>query len=353
MKDKFRTLKELFEHRQIREMLSPGEMDEIFRTFEDKNKAQDPLYIRILYGIGAWFSAIFIIMFLFISRLIESGGGAFIFGVIFLGIAIIIARRRKSAFLSQLSLALAFSGNILVLFGVPDITGNSGLSTFVIAQAIICGIVYPLFRNNIYRFLSPIAVAALSTAWVVKEQIPYLIHVIIAAETILFGILILRGKIHASLIPLVYSAAAMLPATLLFLNFTHIDLWIPGLREPDWPSSVLISTGMVYMFINLAGGLSRLREPWLILLICSTVLLGIFTTPGILVAIGLLVAGYTYGDRLLTGLSCVFLPCFLVLFYYALNIDLACKSWILAGSGIVLLIVRWIANLLGPREEAV
>ncbi|NOZ68070.1 MAG: DUF4401 domain-containing protein [Deferribacteres bacterium] len=328
-------------------------MDEIFRVLDDKIKARDPLYIRILYGIGAWFSAIFIIMFLGVSELIKHGIGAAIFGAVFLGIAIIISRRRKSTFLSQLSLALAFSGNILVLSGIPDIARDFSLSTFVIAQAVICGIVYPLFRNNIYRFLSPLAAAALATAWVVKEQIPYLMHVIIAAETILFGILILRGKIHSSLVPLVYSAAAMLPATLLFLNLTRIDLRISGFSEPDWPSSVLISAGMVYMFINLAGGLSRLRQPWLILVIGCTILLGIFTTPGILVAIGLLVTGYMYGDRVLTGLSCLFLPGFLVLFYYALNIDLAYKSWILAGSGLLLLIVRWIANLLSRREEAV
>ena len=353
MKDKSYTLKELLEHEQVRKMLSPGEVNDIFSSFDDKNIEQDPLYIRVLYGIGAWFSATFIIMFLFASELIESGSGAIIFGVIFLGLAIIIVKRSRSAFLSQLSLALAFSGNILILFGISDITIDFTLSTSLITQTVICGTVYPLFRNNIYRFLSPVALSAIATAWVVNEQIPYLIHVIIAAETILFGVLILRRQIHASLIPLVYSAATMLPATLLFLNLTHIHLWITGFREPDWPSSVLISVGMIYMFINLAGGLRRLREPWLILLICSTLLLGIFTTPGILVAIGLLVTGYTYGDRLLTGLSCLFLPCFLVLFYYALNIDLAYKSWILAGSGIVLLVVRWISNFLRHREEVI
>ena len=34
----------------------------------------------------------------------------------------------------------------------------------------------------------------------------------------------------------------------------------------------------------------------------------------------------------------------MVVFYYTLNIDLAHKSWVIAASGVVLLIVRWIAG---------
>jgi len=84
--------------------------------------------------------------------------------------------------------------------------------------------------------------------------------------------------------------------------------------------------------------------------IISTILLGIFSTPGVLVAIGLLVLGYTFGDLILMALSYLFLPCFLVCFYYALNIDLAYKSWVIAGSGILLLVVRYILGRLQPPE---
>ncbi|MCI5227648.1 MAG: DUF4401 domain-containing protein, partial [Candidatus Electrothrix sp. AX2] len=82
-----------------------------------------------------------------------------------------------------------------------------------------------------------------------------------------------------------------------------------------------------------------------------TVLLGIFTTPGILVAIALLVTGYAFGDRILTGLAYLFLPCFLIVFYYALHIDLAYKSYVVAGSGLLLLAVRWIVQYLQPQPH--
>ena len=98
--------------------------------------------------------------------------------------------------------------------------------------------------------------------------------------------------------------------------------------------------------------MKRLREPWLIIAIVSTLLLGIFTSPGILVAIGLLTIGYAFCGRMLTALSFLFLPCFLVFFYYALNVDLAHKSWIIGGSGVLLLLVRWIASRCQPAEVA-
>ncbi len=90
----------------------------------------------------------------------------------------------------------------------------------------------------------------------------------------------------------------------------------------------------------------------MILAFVSTLLLGIFTAPSILVAIGLLIVGYALGDRILTALSFLFLPCFLVVFYYAFNVYLDYKTWVIAGSGVLLLVVRWIARHCQPEEVA-
>jgi uncharacterized membrane protein len=175
-------------------------------------------------------------------------------------------------------------------------------------------------------------------------------HFLVAAETIFAGTLLLLKKRRAWVEPLVYSAALMLPTTLLLMNLTHADLgrltgqldW--GFKEPLWPSSLLLTIGLIYLYFQLAGGKKLFQNSLLILAVLSTILLGIVTTPGILVAIGLLIVGYAFDDRILTGLSYLFLLCFLVVFYYTLNIDLATKSWVIGGSGVVLLIVRWISG---------
>ena len=220
----------------------------------------------------------------------------------------------------------------------------------VIAHAVICAVVYPLYPNSIYRFLAPIALATLATAWIVDSKIFALIHVLIAAETTLAGVLLLSKKQFISLRPLVYSSAIMLPATLLFMNLTQAAKWMKHFDEPLWPSSILLAAGLIYLYLHLAGNWKRISESWLILAIVSTILLSIFTTPGVLVAVGLLVIGYAFGNHILTALSYLFLVCFLVVFYYALNMDLAHKSWVIAGSGVILLIVRWIAGYCKPKE---
>ena len=90
--------------------------------------------------------------------------------------------------------------------------------------------------------------------------------------------------------PLAYASATTLPATLLFMNLTQVHLWQTNFSEPLWPSSLLLSGGLLYLLLHLAGS-KRFTEPWIMLALVVTVLLGIFTTPGILVAIALLVTG--------------------------------------------------------------
>lgn len=132
------------------------------------------------------------------------------------------------------------------------------------------------------------------------------------------------------------------------MNLTQIGTgrgmgrWGAEFNEPLWPSSLLLTAGLIYLYFHLAGGLKQIRNDWMLLAVLSTLLLGIFTTPGILVAIGLLIIGYTFDDPILTGISYLFLTCFLVLFYYALNIDLAYKSLVIGGSGGVLILTRWL-----------
>jgi hypothetical protein len=289
-------------------------------------------------------AAIFLMWFLALIHALENSIVATIVGMVFLAGGIGITNASKTTFLSQLSLALVFAGNALVVYGVMSAFRAPDLSVLVITHAIVCAVVYPLFPSSIYRFIGPTALAALLTAWIIYEKIFVLMHFLIGAEMVFAGWLLLLRKRRDSLTPLVYSAAAMLPATLLFMSLTQMGAWRIDLRLPLWPSSIMLAAGLVYLYFHLAGGWRILHDRFLILAVLSTILLSIFTTPGILVAIGLLIIGYAFDDRILTGFSFLFLICFLVVFYYALNIDLAHKSWVIAGSGGLLLVVRWLTG---------
>ncbi len=344
------TINELLAHLYDQGLVSQEEIKKITEPSDAaEQKSGEPGYIRILSGIGAWFASLFLILFFVSSGIVETSISSAVFGIVLLAGAIGISRASKTTFLSQLSLSLAFSGNILILVGAAR--AYNAFFGVVMTQALVCAVTYPLCSSSVYRFLAPIGLVALATAWIVEEKVFGFMHMLIAAEMILAGILFLRRKkLHASLRPLAYSSAAMLPATLLFMNLTQVNIWRNNFDEPLWPSSILLAAGLTYLWFYLGPGLKHFREPWLILAVISTILLGIFTTPGVLVAIGLLVLGYAFDDTVLSGLSYVFMPCFLVLFYYALNIDLAHKSWVIAGSGVVLLVVRQIAAQCRPGE---
>lgn len=351
MSDRSYTIAQLLAHEQVRRLVSPDDADRIAKALGDPGQGPaDPIYLQILFGIGAWFAAVCLLVSIVISGMLADGSGAIGCGIVFLVAAIIISRSSKVTFLIQLSLAMGFAGHALVLFGAIEAFDGLEIPTILISHAVICAVVYPLFPNSIYRFLAPTVLALLAIGWIFEEEMFSLVHVLVAAETLLAGVLLLRKKRPPWLVPLVYSAAAMLPATLLFLSLTQMDSWRTDFHEPLWPSNILLAGGLIYLYLHLAGGPKRIGEPWLILAIVSTILLGIFTTPGILVAIGLLIAGYAFGDRILTAMSYVFLPYFLVVFYYVLDVDLAYKSWILAGSGAGLLVVRWIAGRCRPGE---
>jgi uncharacterized membrane protein len=74
--------------------------------------------------------------------------------------------------------------------------------------------------------------------------------------------------------------------------------------------------------------------------------------PGLIGALIVLLLGFRRGNRLLLGMALLFLAVFLSAYYYNLSISLLLKSAALAGSGAVLLALRWILiKQLPPQEE--
>ena len=353
MNERSLTIREVLTHPNVREWVSQEDADRISASLAASVQApKDPMYIRVLSGIGAWFAAVFLILFIAMSDMFESGVSTITCGIIFLAAAVAMARASRAVFLNQFSLALAFAGNVLTLIGITLESTGPDVSVIMVTHAVICLVVYPLYTSGIYRFLAPIVLAALAAAWILEMEAFVLFHALVAVAMLLAGVLLLHRRRPALLTPLTYAAAAMLPATLLFMNLMQMDVWRTNFDEPLWPSNLVLAGGLIYLYIHLAGGPKRVGEPWLVLAIVSTLVLGILTTPGIFVAVGLLILGRAFGDRILPALAYLFLPCFLVLFYYALTIDLAHKSWVIAGSGVLLLVVRWMVGRCQPKEVA-
>ncbi len=344
------TYKELLGKLSERNLVSSEEIRIITNSLKfPYSQASKPLYIKILIGTGAWFSALFLCSFILI---LNDNPVIIMGGTIFFTIAIALSHLRKNVFFSQTSLAFAFSGNLILVAKISGCLEKSpSLATAVLSHLIICVILYPLVANNIYRFLAPTALAILATVWMFDEKLLVLMYGLIAFEIIFASVLLLREKNWGFnwLRPLIYSSAIMLPVTLLTINLIQNWKWHSYFYVPLLPSGILTAAFLIFLFLYF-GGIDRLIKPWMILAIVSAILLGSFTSPGIIAALALLIIGIVLDDRILTVLSHIFLILFLFLFYYSLDINLAYKSWIVGGSGVILLLVYCLVKLCERKE---
>ncbi len=89
MKQNTLTIEQLLVHPKVKDLVLPGDAERIATSLAtSKQVSKDPIYIRILNGVGAWFASIFLILCLGISNMFKSGAGSIIWGIIFLAAAI-------------------------------------------------------------------------------------------------------------------------------------------------------------------------------------------------------------------------------------------------------------------------
>lgn len=346
------TILELLEHPNVSALVPLENKQKIIEYLNaNQQKKKEPLYIRALIGAGAWFASFFLLLFVGLCIGFTEEKGAIVFGLGFLVAAVFIEKNAKALFLEQISLVLAISGNILFVGGLAVLFDDHEILIGLFLHIMVCCAMYILFNNSFYRFIAPLGVVIIAIVWVYDSRTFEITHIIVLLEMILVGILISLKKPSSFFLPLTYAAYLMFPSTVLFISlFGYLHIY-NGSWGNMWNSSVFICCGLIWLFIKLAGGNKKIKEPWMILLVISTIALGAFSTPGILVAIGLLVLGYAFDDRLLTMISYAFLITFLILFYYSLSANLLEKSLMIAGSGFLLLLVRWIASRCEPKES--
>ena len=200
--------------------LSPAELEAIgIRLQEYAEEASKPVVLRVLLGMGAWFTAISLMLFV---QFILQEKGLLQCGLAWLMIAVGLSRTGKGTFASQLALALALAGNIGVLIGVASAVPGNVLAVTAILQLFLCLILYPLLSNPVFRFAASFSVIALAALWVVEKDALWLFHLMVAAELILFIILIVRKQRVPAYFPLEKAVALLLPLTLLVFHLARI-----------------------------------------------------------------------------------------------------------------------------------
>jgi hypothetical protein len=325
--------------------LLPAELEAIaIRLQEYAEESAEPVFVRVLLGLGGWLTAILPAVS---AQFILKGEGLLPCGLALLAVAVGLSRAVKGIFLSQLALALAMVGNIGILAGAASVVRGDALPILTVSQFVLCLILYPLLRHAALRFAAPVSVAVFVAVWIVERDALRLLHLLVAAELILLLALSLRKRRLPAYLPIEKAAALLLPVTLLVFSLAGRA---PS-AVPLWPSGLLLCGGLTVLLFHPAVGLPIHYRHWMFGLSAVSLIPGLFTSPGVPAALLLLVLGRARGERYLTILGGLFLPVFLGFYFHALDIDLAYKAGVIAGSGFVLLGVRRLTAHCRSGEE--
>ncbi|WP_250296319.1 DUF4401 domain-containing protein [Wolbachia endosymbiont of Oedothorax gibbosus] len=312
-----------------------------------------PIYLRVVIGIGAFIISVCFICFLSAASIIDFANekGLIIWGMVFVAGAIGLQKIAdhndmiKHSFYMQLSFALMVVGKTIFVYGFGEMLNSCWGIT--LALLIIVSITYHIYRISIDRFLSSFAVlfSILINIYIIVNKdggsIDLLLNSFFLFQLASAAILLTHGKIKRDYIPISYAFVFSLCATVLYLdcaelvNSQHKELIYPGFIK------MALASGLIALFGWAAGSIEKLKHGPLILASIGAVILGLISNSGILLTIGLMVLGYSKHEKLLIIAGALFMPVFLFLYYYTLNISLMEKSYILIGSGIVLLAGRF------------
>ena len=313
-----------------------------------------PLYINVFIGLGALISSLFLLFFLGLSKLVDFGSAPnmTMTGLALLGGGFTLYLTRdqdaedlKQSFTLQLSFVLANIGKFLMLMAVAKFFRSMWATT--LALTIITAATYHVYQVTLDRFLSSLGCLMLFFSCIISKEtntynVSEPLFLLIGAQLYAAKHLWMDGKLKSEYIPLGYAVISSLCVNVLFLAAkTHIRRYGEGEELLVMPITLALAGALIGLIIWAADGLQQVKSSRpLLLSVCGVAGLGLFSAPGILLSIGLLILGYATHERLITLVGMSLLP--LVIFHYYYNIDatLMKKSLILIGTGALLIAGR-------------
>ncbi|MBN8723149.1 MAG: GDYXXLXY domain-containing protein [Acidobacteria bacterium] len=346
------TLKNLLQQLNKQAFLSNEQLEAINNS-NLWQKATSAWYIRLMMVFGAWIASIFFLLAIFIAELVKSAESALVMGIIWIMTAVFLRRKASQTFPVQLALALSVAGHIMFCYALADIF-NDALAA-VISMIVLAVVLYPLYKDVLHRFLSPLSAIAFIIFWVYDEKFYWMFHILILVEIIVVAILFTNAKIKSDFRPLAYAFAVAIPSTLLLILIGEpirllfrYNNWISF----DWLiAKIMFSVALLWLYQWALGSLERLKQQPILFGVIATLILGFISTPGLLAALWLMILGYSLRDYILIALAIAFFPVFITIYYYNLDLTLDIKSYILMASGIVLLLMRWYLSKFKAEEK--
>ncbi|MGY6039099.1 DUF4401 domain-containing protein [Aeromonas sp. AE23HZ002T15] len=309
---------------------------------------------RFLLGVVGWLAALFLLFFLFMAleSWIQEANHALATGAVLMMAALGLNRSTRhgpqaSDLRDQFVLALALAADAWLLYGLLDRLDLDSAPLWF-GLTLLALVIAALFEHWLVRLFHsfagaillalglaclglqllalPLVMAALAACWLQAEHDPR------------------RHQLYESL-------TLGLALSLLVLGRLHHPLWdggasvldeLGGSRLPLWLNPLLCAA-------LLLGVMVRLKLP---LLYALPLVLISAIIPGMGAGALVLVLGFYGGSLGLMTLAGLLLLGFGSLYYYDLGLTLMTKSWLLLGSGVLLLGARQLLKRLGARKTS-
>ena len=333
-----------------------------------------PIYLRILTLIGALIASGFFFLFLAISGILDEDA-FLILGLVFVAAAygLLVTAKKNNPILQVFFITCSFTllavGKILFVIGFVDMFDDFfSLSSRGVIWAATLGVglatvlTYKLFPFVLDRFISSCSFLGFFIATVItlpdsdSDLMPvvatWIMNFFFLAYMICAGFLLLHEKVKKLYDPVAYA----LICTLLGLAVMQTALMSEPKFEPVlgieiWLPNFIAGFGLLYLLSHAVGGFKKQMDSQAIVIAAGVILLAFFTNAGILLSILLMVFGRMNHRPLVSLIGWISLTGFLIYYYYQLDFTLETKSYVLLGSGGLLLGIRLILNALVTRKE--
>ena len=274
-------------------------------------------------------------------------------GVLFLFLGVKIDRQTyndkhsRENTLMEDCINLALVGGAILAFKGGIIHQHFDRYAFLAEALLVFCIVYPFVQNQLVKFWSSVNLfatwLAILTFDVSKELTAYAFYgVVFSLLAFCICFVLFRSlRRHRAMF---YAALMVLWFAVLYLSsqkYLHIS---PFGVPPVWPFIVVVCGSFIGLVFRISAQLTDTFIPAAIAS-CGVISLGQIGEVGIVFSLGIIVLGLHWYNKMLRNWGALSLVGFLVHYYYALNLTLLEKSYILFASGAVLLVgcalIKW------------
>ncbi|MDX3987083.1 MAG: GDYXXLXY domain-containing protein [Achromobacter sp.] len=314
--------------------------------------AEPPWYVQCLLGLSAWLATLLLLVFVAFSGIVTSEEGALVAGLVLCGAGVAVLRSDAGPFWRQCGTAMAFTGQILIIYGLSSSTSFTSACLFVL---LLAAVVYALGPDVILRFLSGLLIAAAGAALIWRGLSPELMRDDLLDAWLYFD----AGRAGFVWLPIAVIGAwawAFLLSVqgMVWLAGGISALHLPAMWKLNPQGALLVVAGALLPAAAALAVLWPRRHvltggvTWGVPIALLALALFWLPSPGVGFALAWLLLGFGLNQLRLVIFGLLSLLAYLGVYYYQLDVPLLQKALWLGGGALLLFVLRGLVWLV-PR----